>query len=102
MLRFVTKLGLVLLASAALSAQAANLSRELEPNDDPGSANLITLNDGSIRGQMKGYNDLDFYKFNSPGGLVRFLIGVDSNCNGGDVASNLFAAVVDSTNNVTV
>ena len=101
MLRFVTKLGLILLGSAALCAHATNPPRELEPNDAPGSANLIKLNDGSIRGQMKGSNDLDYYRFNSTGGLVRFLIGVDSNCNGGEPPSGLFAAVVDS-NGVTI
>src|SRR6185369_11618157 len=83
MIRFVTKLGLILLASAAMCAHALNAPREIEPNESPAGATPIKLNDGSIRGQIKGLDDLDYYKFDLTGGLVRFLIGIDSDCSAG-------------------
>ena len=102
MIRFVTKLGLILLASAAMCAHALNAPREIEPNDSPtvAGSNLITLNDGSIRGQFKGVDDFDYYRFDSPGGLVRFLIGIDSDCSAGEAPSGLTAGIIDS-NGVT-
>ena len=100
MLRLVTKLALILLASAAMCAHALNVSREIEPNDSFGTATLIKLNDGSIRGQIKGLDDFDYYRFDSTGGLVRFLIGIDSDCSAGESPSGLGASIIDS-NNVT-
>src|SRR5690349_10820347 len=100
MLRYVTKLALFLLASAALCAHATNPPREMEPNETPGTATPSKLNDGSIRGQIQGPGDFDWYRFDSPGGLVRFLIGIDSDCSAGEAPSGLVASIIDS-NGVT-
>ena len=100
MVRLLTKLVLIVLASVAMCAHALNLPREIEPNDSFGTATLIKLNDGSIRGQIKGVDDFDYYQFDSPGGLVRFLIGIDSDCSAGEAPSGLTASIIDS-NGVT-
>jgi hypothetical protein len=96
MIRLVTKLALILLAATAMCAHALNAPREIEPNETPGSATPIKLNDGSIRGQIKGVDDFDYYRFDSPGGLVRFLIGIDSDCSAGEAPSGLTAGIYDS------
>ena len=75
------------------SSFAANVSREIEPNDIKGQATSISLNNGQIRGQLSTAVDVDYYQFDSAGGVVRFLIGVDADCAGGAPSSGLMARI---------
>ena len=94
MLRLAINIGLLLVTSLAMNAHAANPAREIEPNGDKQIATPIVINDGSVRGQLSSVYDVDYYIFQSDGGVVRFLIGVDSDCSKGATASGMVATVV--------
>jgi hypothetical protein len=59
------------------------VDRESEPNNNPASATVITLNGGEVRGQLSGTFDLDYFAFHSSGGTSNFVIGVENECGSG-------------------
>lgn len=100
MFRFTIYLVLFAAAGFVNDAFALNPVRESEPNDVKIQATAIVVNNGSVRGQLSSKDDVDLYSFvASPTGVVRFLIGVDSDCAGG---SSSLRATVLSPDDTTV
>lgn len=98
MFRLTMCVALLVTAGLANDSFALNPSRESEPNDFKIQATPIVVNNGSIRGQISSVGDVDFYSFDaSATGLVRFLIGVDSNCAGGSASIRATVVAPDDT-----
>jgi hypothetical protein len=63
--------------SNEVSVQNINYSREIEPNNSTAASTAITIAGDALRGQLWSDTDVDYYSFNSSGGVVSFSIKTD-------------------------
>ncbi len=59
------------------SSYNSTMNREVEPNNGLISATPMTIDSGSIRGQLSSDTDVDYYSFTSTGGAISFSLSSD-------------------------